>query len=69
MDKLVLGARIIDLVSNSTLASFEGLNWFRDFKLVFTTYYKDNTTTKWEVQVLRKSTNKWITDRAILQNI
>ena len=69
MDKLILGARIVEYNTSHVLASFEGANWIRDFKLVFNTYYKDNTEVKWDIQILRKTTNRWFNDTSILANI
>ncbi len=69
MDKLILGVRIIDMISSTVLASFEGPNWFRDFQLIYNTYYKDTTDIKWDIQVLRKVTNSWLNDNSILQKV
>ncbi len=69
MDKLILGVRIIEYHTSHVLASFEGPNWARDFKLVYEQYYKNNNDIVWDIQILRKTTNRWFNDTSILSHL
>lgn len=69
MDKLVLGARIVECRTGENLDSFEGIHWRRDFDLIYNTYYKNNPDIKICIHVLTNSFNIWLNDDSILDTL
>ncbi len=65
---LIIGVRLVDRINTTILVSFEGPNWYRDFVLVYQTYYNCIPVT-WNMQVLRKVTGHWLDDDSLLATL